>query len=648
MLNRLHSSLTNRSLLAKGIWIVMIPLATLVLTSTSIYIVQGFQRDAAAAVVRSQAVENDVHILLGMLEDAEAGQRAYLLTGDESWLQSVHAAHLGMPAVLQRLDGLITDTAQRGQLNQMPSLIEERLAALDGVVAEARMLGRFPATVPASRFEPGRQLMTAVRTSTTAMVGRQRELVAARTARAQRVEQILLLIAGAGAAAGVAGGVLAVMIFTVGISSRVRVLTESVNCLVGGAPLPAPPGGRDEIAVLGRQLHQAAALLAARDKEVRRAHDKLDRFFTLSLDLFCVAGFDGYFKRLNPAWPDTLGWTPEELLAQPFLDFVHSDDRLATTREAKKLGQGGTTISFDNRYRCRDGTYRLLQWIAVPVIEDSQIYAVARDVTAAKEAERKTLALTEDLARRNAQLASLNHELEAFSYSVSHDLRAPLRSIDGFSQVLLEDYGDRLDGDGQEALQRVRGAAAAMGELIDALLALSRLSRIDLRTERVELSGMAETIAAELRNSQPEREAEFVIASDLVVEGDRTLLRAAVGNLLGNAWKYTQPRTPSRIEFGCLEKDGEIVYFVRDNGVGFDMTYVGKLFGAFQRLHRQTEFGGTGIGLATVQRIIHRHGGRVWAEGAVDQGATFYFTLHSPARNHMAAWENADAPASVS
>ena len=569
----------------------MIPLATVVLTSTSIYIIQGFQHDAAAAVVRSHAVENDVHILLGMVEAAEAGQRAYLLTGDESWLETVHAAHQGMPAVLQRLEGLITDTAQQGQLNRMSSLIEERLAVLEGLVAEARMLGRFPATVPPSRFEPGRQLMTAVLTGTTAMVGRQKELLAARTTRAQRIEQILLLIAVAGATVGVAGGVLAVMIFTVGISSRVGVLNESVDCLVRGAPLPAPPGGRDEIAVLGRQLHQAAALLAARDMEVRRAHDKLDRFFTLSLDLFCVAGFDGYFKRVNPAWPETLGWTLQELLARPFLEFVHPDDRHPTTREAEKLGQGSTTISFENRYCCRDGTYRWLQWVAVPVMEDSQIYAVARDVTAAKEAERRTLALTEDLARRNAQLASLNHELEAFSYSVSHDLRAPLRSIDGFSQVLLEDYGDRLDGDGKDALQRVRGAAAGMGELIDALLALSRLSRVDLRTERVDLSALADSIVADLRHSQPEREAEFVIARHLVVEGDRTLLQAAVGNLLGNAWKYTQPRAASRIEFGCHEKDGEAVYFVRDNGVGFDMTYVGKLFGAFQRLHRQTEFG---------------------------------------------------------
>ena len=249
---------------------------------------------------------------------------------------------------------------------------------------------------------------------------------------------------------------------------------------------------------------------------------------------------------------------------------------------------------------------------------------------------------------RTAALAVANKELESFSYSVSHDLRAPLRSIDGFSQVLLEDCAEHLNEEGKDALQRVRKAATAMGELIDALLELSRVNRVNLRAERVDLSALVATLAAELRQSQPDRQAEFVIAPGMVVEGDRTLLRAALGNLLGNAWKYTQPRATARIEFGCLEKESETVYFVRDNGVGFDMTYVGKLFGAFQRLHRQTEFSGTGVGLATVQRIMHRHGGRAWAEGAVDQGATFYFTLHSQARSDVIGWEKAETLAGVS
>jgi len=270
------------------------------------------------------------------------------------------------------------------------------------------------------------------------------------------------------------------------------------------------------------------------------------------------------------------------------------------------------------------------------------------DITKRKQTEEQVARLNVDLHVQTAELVEVNKELESFSYSVSHDLRAPLRSIDGFSQVLLEDYADHLDEEGKDALQRVRKATTTMGELIDALLALSRMSRVEFRAEPVDLSALAAALAAELRQSQPDRQAEFVIAPGMVVEADPRLLRAMLVNLLGNAWKYTQPRLVARIEFGCFNRDNETVYFVADNGVGFDMTYVGKLFGAFQRLHRQTEFSGTGVGLATVQRIVHRHGGRAWAEGAVDQGATFYFTLHSVAGSNIVAWANAEAPASVS
>ena len=375
------------------------------------------------------------------------------------------------------------------------------------------------------------------------------------------------------------------------------------------------------------ELH---ALLAQRDRDLRQVHETLDRFFALSLDLFCVADFDGYFRQVNRAWHESLGWTEAELLGRPFLDFVHPDDRAATTRESAKIERGGCAINFENRYRCRDGSYRWLQWMAAPSVEEGRIYAVARDVTTAKDAQARTEALTRELEQRNAQLAILNRELEAFSYSVSHDLRAPLRSIDGFSQVLLEDCAERLDDEGKDALHRVRRAATAMGELIDALLALSRVSRVELRAERVDVSALAATIAAGLREASPDRGAEFVIAPGMVVEADPRLLRAMLENLFDNAWKYTHPRAVARIELGCDEQAQETVYFVRDNGVGFDMTYVGRLFGAFQRLHRQTEFEGTGVGLATVQRIVHRHGGRVWAEGAVDRGATVYFTLHAP------------------
>ncbi|MFH1483702.1 MAG: MASE3 domain-containing protein [Chloroflexota bacterium] len=233
----------------------------------------------------------------------------------------------------------------------------------------------------------------------------------------------------------------------------------------------------------------------------------------------------------------------------------------------------------------------------------------------------------ESLARQAAELAAVNKELEAFSYSVSHDLRAPLRGIDGFSQALLEDYAGKLDAQGKDYLQRVRAACQRMAQLIDDLLSLSRVARAETRYEVVSLSGLAQTIATELRKAQPERQVEFIIAGGLVASGDVRLLRITLEKLLENAWKFTAKHPSARIEFGAVQREGKTVYFVRDNGVGFDMAFADKLFSPFQRLHAETEFPGTGIGLAMAERIVHRHGGRVWAEGEVERGATFYFTL---------------------
>jgi PAS domain S-box-containing protein len=245
---------------------------------------------------------------------------------------------------------------------------------------------------------------------------------------------------------------------------------------------------------------------------------------------------------------------------------------------------------------------------------------------------QETKKVNEELERRvfkrTAQLEAANKELEAFSYSVSHDLRAPLRSIDGFSQALLEDYGDSLGSEAQHYLRRVRAGSQRMAELIDDLLTLSRMTRSEMRLESVNLSALVQTVGAELRQTDPEREVKFIIAPEVTVQADRQLMRVVLENLLGNAWKFTAKQAAACIEFGVWPQAGsQTVYFVRDDGAGFDMAYADKLFGAFQRLHTPAEFSGTGIGLATVQRIIHRHGGRVWAEGAVEEGATFYFTL---------------------
>jgi signal transduction histidine kinase len=277
--------------------------------------------------------------------------------------------------------------------------------------------------------------------------------------------------------------------------------------------------------------------------------------------------------------------------------------------------------------------------------------------------------LEQRVIERTTQLEAANKELEAFAYSVSHDLRAPLRIIDGFSQAIEEEYAGKLDETGKDYFQRVRGASQRMAQLIEALLSLSRQTRGEPNRTTVDMSALAKAAADDLWKTRPDRRVEFVIADGVTVQGDPVMLRAALENLLGNAWKFTEKRDPARIEFGVIdcgtanaspplplpfkgrekggdgssrsadcgrnsqipnpksEMEGKTVYFVRDNGAGFDMAYANKLFTAFQRLHAASEFPGLGIGLATVLRIVHRHGGRIWAEGAVDKGATFFFTL---------------------
>ncbi len=250
-----------------------------------------------------------------------------------------------------------------------------------------------------------------------------------------------------------------------------------------------------------------------------------------------------------------------------------------------------------------------------------------KEIDERRRAEEEVIQLNDDLTHTVRQLEETNKELEAFSYSVSHDLRSPLRSIDGFSLALLEDYAGKLGDEGRGHLERVRNATQRMSQLIDDLLKLSRMSRMEMRREQVDLTALAGNIAERLSKHHPERAAEFIVAEGLTAFGDERLLMVVLENLIANAWKFSEIRPRSVIEFGSIQRGGEKVFFVKDNGVGFDMTYVNKLFSPFQRLHRESEFSGTGIGLATAKRIINRHGGSIWIEGEVGKGATVYFTL---------------------
>jgi signal transduction histidine kinase len=286
-----------------------------------------------------------------------------------------------------------------------------------------------------------------------------------------------------------------------------------------------------------------------------------------------------------------------------------------------------TLPSFEPGWRSNLPLFVLLSGLAISLMLFGVTWMLAHSRIQAEHVGLQLEATNRDLEETNRELEGANSELEAFSYSVSHDLRSPLRSIEGFAQILLEDHAQGLDEEARSYLRRVRAASRRMALLIDDLLDLSRVTRSSLTRQMVDLSALAREIAAEIEKSQPDRRVRFVIADGLAVRGDPRLLRVLLENLLGNAFKFTQREREATIEFGAVTRDGGVAYYVRDNGVGFDEAYATKLFGAFQRLHGSEDFEGTGIGLATVQRIVQRHGGKAWAEGAVGKGATFYFTL---------------------
>lgn len=327
------------------------------------------------------------------------------------------------------------------------------------------------------------------------------------------------------------------------------------------------------------------------------------------------------------------GYTSDQIIGQHFSVFF-----LAEEREQGKPGQELQVARREGKYEGqgwrvrRDGS-RFWADVVVSAIHDAsgelRGYAkITRDITERQRAEESIATLNKALEARNSALELVNRELEAFSYSVSHDLRAPLRGIDGFSQALLEDYSDRLDNEGKSLLQRVRAASQRMAQLIDDMLQLSRITRAEMRHESVDLSAMAHEIAAELAKTEPRRQVEIHVADNLKTRGDPRLLGIALSNLVGNAWKFTARNANAEIHVGVnTAANNRPAFFIRDNGAGFDMTYADKLFKTFQRLHTESEFPGTGIGLATVQRIIHRHGGRIWAESESGKGATFYFEL---------------------
>jgi PAS domain S-box-containing protein len=539
----------------------------------------GSALDTLGWVEHTHQVVRGLEELTAAYSRSVLARRAYVVAGDTSQLVEVPKLDAHMADTLSALRSLFADNpAQRARLEVLAERLDARVADLDAAVQRRKAGGGGVETVE------GLALGASIRTVREEIEQEENKLLVDRDARTRRDLAASQVAEVVGTLASLAIVVLAFMRLRHEIAQRER--TE-------------------------RALRASEGFLQSIVENIPHM-------------IFVKEAAELRFERINRAGEQLLGLKREELIGKNDYDFF--------PREQAAFFQERDRETLDNRVvvdipeepiETKNGR-RWLHTKKVPVVDENgtpkYLLGISDDTTEQREA-----ALALKMAKEPAEAAM--QELEAFSYSVAHDLRAPLRAIDGFSHALEEDLGGTLEAESKDHLERVRSAAQHMALLIDGLLGLSRLTRGELARERVDLTRIARQAAARLRDEAPDRQVDLVVQDGLEVEGDARLLTAAMDNLLGNAWKFTAKCAKPRIEVGRRTEGGGSVFFVRDNGAGFEQAYAHKLFGAFQRLHSTTEFEGSGIGLATVQRIVRRHGGRVWAQGEKDRGATFYFTL---------------------
>jgi len=543
------------------------------------------QEDDQHWVAHTHLVLENLDAMLFDLSEEETNQRGFIITGEASYLAPHESASSRLQRHSDEVRRLTADNPrQQHSLSQLHPLFETRLTQLQEGIALREKQG-MAAAISIVRDGRGKQTMDQIRALVVEMKGEEEQLLRQRLKIAevssQRTKTFIV------------------------VGNIVAALSLFISALV--------------ILQEMSRRHKAEEALREGEERFRLLVSGVKDYAILMLDS------EGRLASWNAGAERIKGYRADEILGKHFSVFYPPEEveHGKPQFELKAAEEQGRIE--DEGWRVRKDGSRFWANVVITALRDDKarlrgFAKVTRDMTERRRAE-------EDMETRNAQLEAANKELQAFSYSVSHDLRAPLRAIDGFSLAILEDYENKLDAEGKTYLQRIRAATVRMGQLIDGLLNLARISRAGMVRENVDLSPLAREIAAELLASQPQRQANIVIPPKLPVKGDRLLLRVVLENLLSNAWKFTSGRPITRIELGIEPNGRETIHFVRDNGAGFDMQHADKLFGAFQRLHRESEFPGTGVGLATTQRIIHRHGGRIWAEAALGEGATFYFVL---------------------
>ncbi len=526
------------------------------------------------------------------LLDAETNVRGYYISGNEAYIPAYQAAADQIPLQIASLRVLTADNPnQQANIDQLDPLITARLHQLQSAIAtrQTTPLADVPPQVTPS---PAKQTMDRIRDLINTMIAQEDSLLAPRVTTAANSARWTL-----------------VMLFL--LTCLTVLILATVYFLFR----------RD---ITGRM--RVEATLNSERNVLRALVDALP-------DQIFIKREDGAFLLNNQAFAANLGQPgPEALLFKNDFDFYPRE--LAESYRADDLSVFATGVPVINREEpiaMADGTTIVALTTKIPLRGPDgtidRLVGISHNITERKNSEDRIQALNQSLERRTEQVEAVNKELEAFSYTISHDLRAPLRAIRGFSKILLEEYGVQIPPEGQRFLNLVDQNAGQMSELIDDLLSFSRLGRHPVNRELIKPTELVQQIWSDLIAERPDRKVEFTLAEMPACLPDRTLLRQVYTNLLANALKFTSKQDIGRIEVGFERNDQEVIYFVRDNGAGFNMQYYNKLFGVFQRLHRAEDYEGTGVGLAIVQRIIMRHGGRVWAKGEIDKGATFFFTL---------------------
>ena len=606
------------------------------------------------------------HEVMTMLEatvqhlvDVETAGRGFALTGHELFLEPYEP---GRRAVHQDVDALRPLTAdnpdQQRRLDVLGPQVIAKIEASDKLVAARRRTGAVPTAL---QLERGRQIMKEVRATARLMEAEEERLLVTRTQKARRAQRLTISIGVLGSLLGMVFLVVAGVAISrqVAASARARAQLSALNADLECRVEQRTAALQSEMTVRN-QAEQALAIQAeelARSRQTLEAQTLMLQSVLDSMAEGLVAADDqGKFLIWNRAAGEIVGHGPADLPTEEWSkhygNYLPDGVTLFPTEQLPLVraihGETSTTEIFLRSPKVAEGTW--IEARGAPLKDQDGAVrggvVAFRDITQRKTDEREIRKLNDELeervVQRTAQLEEANRELEAFTYSVSHDLRAPLRHMSGFTKILVEDFGPSLPADAQRYLQRVEQGALRMGLLVDELLNLTHVGRQSLAIQVTGLGSIVKDVQSLLGPEAEGRKVEWKIGDLPFVECDPTLVRLVFQNLIGNALKYSRPRSPAVIEIGQIEKDGQPVIFVRDNGVGFSMKYADKLFGVFQRLHRPEDFEGTGVGLATVQRIVQKHGGRVWTEAALDKGATFYFTLGGFAQS---VTQNADATA---